>query len=174
MRLASVGRIIRECWPAPKQLPPAAVLENARDRGASVDELLTSYVRGTLHVFPAGTRRDAIALFEKARAWYDKQGFGGAEAQVLLGGDDHCGVADLRIHGLILDLKSTYDVSDTHIMQVAAYASLDSDCDDYDILQVTERHKEARLTTYGQREVDDWRTMLSHWRMVERRGGWKA
>src|SRR5437899_1879610 len=95
-RLASVGSIIRTCWPPPAVLPPPDVLENARDRGDVVDKLFAAYVRdGRVHV-PAGTRTDAVELLRKLIRWFDKQNFQSVETQVLLGGEDYGGVLDFR------------------------------------------------------------------------------
>src|SRR3990167_9140998 len=116
-RLASVGRIIRETWPPPASLPPPDVLENARDRGEQVDRLFAAYVRGQLRSIPVGTRLDARDLFFKLQEWYDKQNFRAAQVQVLLGSEEHGGVLDFRFDGVPVDLKATYEVSDTHIMQ---------------------------------------------------------
>jgi hypothetical protein len=168
VRLTSVGRIIRDCWPKPETMPPADVLENARDRGDQVDKLLAAYVLGKLKAFPVGTRRDAMALFDKVQTWYDKQTFRKVEVQVLLGAQDHGGVLDFRFDGLPVDLKATFQIEQTARMQVAGYADLCGESDGY-VLHVTERFKEARLHLVGAEDIHDWRILRDCWRMVARR-----
>lgn len=166
-RLASVGSIIRQCFPQPTGIPPE-VLENARDRGTVLDRLAAAYVTGNLRTIPAGTRRDAVDLFLKFRRWFDKQNFKSVEAQVVLGLDDHGGVVDFVFDGVPVDLKGTYNIEHTHRLQVAAYACLHG-LGDADILHITERIDEPRRVAIKQPDYDDWRIMLAHWRMLQRR-----
>lgn len=176
-RLASVGRIIRDCWPAPERMPPADVLENARHRGEQTDDLFSAYVLGRLTCIPAGTRKDVYdpngdGLLQKLMRWFDKQRFTSVQAQVLLGGTDHGGVMDLRLDGMAVDLKSVYDIDAKHIMQVAGYHQIDplaTASKGAAILHVTERYKEPRLIPLESRDYDDWLVMLAHWRMLQRR-----
>lgn len=167
VRLASVGSIVRGSFPLDPSIPPA-VLENARERGAQLDRLFAAYCLGTLRVIPAGTRQDAIALFEKARQWFDKQNFKTVEVQVLLGCDDYGGVLDFRFDGVPVDLKGTSKIEHSHRMQVAAYAALDSSITG-NVLHVMERIKEARLVELVTEDFDDWFILLEHWRMLKRR-----
>lgn len=166
-RLASIGSIIRQVWPPPASPPPPEVLENARDRGSEVDKLFADYVRGTLTAIPAGTRQDARALFLKLQKWYDAQNFRKAEVQVLLGDTDHGGVLDFAFDGIPVDLKCTYNVEQTAIMQVAGYSKLYGA--EGMILHVTERFPTPKLVKLGRADFDDWETMLAHWRMLTRR-----
>lgn len=167
-RLTSVGSIIRVCWPPPAQLPPADVLENARDRGAEVDKLFAAYVLGKLTKIPAGTRTDARDLFLKLMKWYGRQNFKTVEVQVLLGGEDYGGVLDFRFDGIPCDLKATYNVETTAVMQVAGYAAL-CGYNGGHILHVTERFPDVRLVTVHSEDIADWNVMLNHWRMLQRR-----
>lgn len=168
-RLPSVGSILKAVWPQ-GQLPPADVLENARERGSEVDQLFAEYVRGNLRTIPAGTRKDARSLFLKLKGWYDKQNFKTAEAQVVLGAEDHGGVLDFRFDGVPCELKATYDVDQKYIMQAACYAEIDNGGERGMILHVTERYQEPRWLDLAPHDYDDWRTMLAHWRMLQRRG----
>ena len=167
-RLASVGSIIRSCWPAPEKPIPADILENARDRGDVTDKLFGAYCLGRLTKIPRGTRQDAVALFKKLQDWFDAQNFKDVHVQVLLGSEDYGGVLDFRFDGVPVDLKCTYDVQQTAIMQVAAYAALDGTNGGH-ILHVTERFKEPKLVNVLGEEIKDWHTMLAHWRMIQRR-----
>ena len=149
-------------------MPPADILENARDRGSELDKLAAAYVRGELKKIPAGTREDAKELFLKFRAWFGAQNFSKVEAQVVLGGEDYGGVLDFRFDGTPCDLKGTYNIEQTAVMQVSAYTDL---CKEEvgGILQVTERLKAPVWRQITEEDMLDWRIMLSHWRMLQRR-----
>jgi hypothetical protein len=77
-------------------------------------------------------------------------------------------VLDFRFDGVPCDLKCTYSVEETAIMQVAGYACLDGKNGGH-ILHITERFKEPKLVNILDTELRDWRIMLAHWRMVQRR-----
>lgn len=174
-RMVSVGRIIRETFPQPEKLPPPDVLENARLRGDEVDRLLSAYALGRLQRIPAGTRIDAKDLFLKAQRWLDKQGFKEIEAQVLLADENVGGIVDFRLDGMLVDLKCTYDVSATHVLQVGGYAALDASMTGHGpraaaILHVTERYPEAKLVTLNMREIiEDFSILRECWSMIQRR-----
>lgn len=167
-RLTSVGRIIHASFPMDPTIP-AAVLENARERGSEVDALFSKYVIGNLRAIPAGTRQDSLALFEKLQNWYDRQNIGLALSQVLLGDTDHGGIVDLIFDSVPVDLKCTYNVETAHRLQTAAYSDLHGENHSSYVLHVTERFKEPRIVPLEQQDYDDWRTMLAHWRMTQRR-----
>ncbi len=184
-RMVSIGRIIREAYPQKPcsscQLPMFSdhrpgcpvkdAVDNARCRGDEVDQLLASYINGTLHSIPAGSvRQDSAALFLKAKRWFDKQHFKQAEAQLLLADDEVGGVCDFRFDGMLVDLKCTYDVSDTHELQVGGYAALDSAWTATAILHVTERYAEARLILLSSADIcADFETLRQCWKMIQRR-----
>jgi hypothetical protein len=169
VRLTGVNRVVGAIMPTDWSKISPEVLENARNRGQEVDALFCSYAAGTLKVIPAGTRKDAIALFEKLMKWFDRQGFKSVQTQVLLGGEDHGGIMDLRLDGMAVDLKATSKVEQSAIMQVAAYMDLDVKSDDAAILHVTERIVEPRLVKLHQQDADDWQSILAAWRVVQRR-----
>jgi hypothetical protein len=166
-RLRSVGSLIKDVFPLDPSIP-ADRLENARDRGSEVDVLFARWVKGELNGIPPDTRHDSRDLLKKIVAWFNRQNFSTAEVQVLLGGDDHGGVLDFRFDGLPVDLKCTYNVLHTHRLQVAAYATLGGS-EAGAILHVTERLKEPKLVPLKTEDYSDWRVLLEHWRMVERR-----
>ena len=143
-------------------------IENAKERGSQVDALFSAYVMGKLSKFPIGTRDDSEALFNKLADWFDKQRFTDVEAQVLVGDDEVGGVLDLRVDGMILDIKAVYDPSPTHAIQVAGYAFL-GNADRCGILHVTARHNTPRLITLDrERVVDDFLMCRQMWRTAER------
>ena len=166
-RLASVGSIIRASFPMDPSIPPDK-LENARERGEQVDRLFCAYVTGMLERIPAGTRSDARDLFLKLRVWFDRQDFHSVDSQIVLGDHDHGGVLDLRLDGVPVDLKATYNVEHTHRLQVAAYCDLDGGKHGR-ILHVTERYSEPRLIDLDPGDYQDWRILLDHRRLQERR-----
>lgn len=179
VRLTSVGRIVAHSFPLDPSIP-ADKLENARDRGSEVDKLFAAYVLGKLDRIPAGTRKDVFkdeapydGLLQKLMKWYDQQGFLKIESQVLLGGEDHGGVLDLKFNGVPVELKSTYEILDSHRLQVAGYDRLGDSTNMAAILHVTERLKEPRLVPIGASDYRDWDIALSHYRMLKRRGAWK-
>lgn len=171
VRLTSVGRIAGLSFPLDPSIP-TDVLENARDRGSEVDKLFAAYCLGKLRAIPSGTRNDARDLFLKAMKWFDRQRFKKVEVQVLLGVSDYGGVLDFRFDGIPCDLKCTYNVEESAKMQVAGYVDL-CGYNGGHILHVTERYAEPRLVNILMEEVDDWRVMLAHWRMLKRRGVFK-
>lgn len=175
VRLPSVGRVIRDLFP--KADIPADVLENARERGEQLDRLFADYVRGKLRAIPAGTRMDAVALFEKARKWYDRQRFNSVQVQVLLGGEHHGGICDFCFDGLWVDLKGTYDARPEHYLQVGGYMAIAAEnalecwgeAKPGAILHVTERYKEPRLLPVEVKEAQDFTALAAAWRLIQSR-----
>jgi len=153
-----------------------ANIDNANARGKATEALLTAYVHGKLTHYPAGTRKDAIALFEKARRWFDAQGFTKVESQVVLADEDTGGVADFIFDGMIVDLKCTYDVAETHHLQVGGYIELrrgdGSPYPEGAVLHVTERYAAAKLIRLDPPVVcADFRVLRAAYRVVTRRKG---
>ena len=171
-RLTSVSRIIGAILPTDWSKIDAAVLENARHRGEQVDRLFSAYVLGNLSEYPVGTRNDAMVLFERLQEWYDRQNFRSVQAQVVLGCEDHGGVMDLRLDGVVFELKATSKIEQTAILQAACYADLEGNgCFGVpaNILHVTERYPEPKIYPLVEQDREDWRTALAAWRMVQRR-----
>lgn len=166
-RLTSVGRIVGASFPIDPSIPKDT-LENARDRGSEVDMLFAKWLRGELDAVPVDMRKDARDLFVKVTRWFNQQSFKSVEVQVLLGCEDYGGVVDFRFDGIPYDLKATYDVNQSAIMQVAGYADLCKSGGGY-ILHVTERYAQAKVVPLVQRDFDDWALLRDHWRMVKRR-----
>lgn len=162
-------------WPIySEHLPNCLVrqkIDNANERGKQADALLSAYVVGKLQRIPAGTRRDAIVLFEKARQWFDRQGFRKVESQVLLADDEIGGLCDLRLDGMIVDLKCVYELRPSYAVQIGGYCELDGTSPDRAaILHVTERFAEARLIELKAYEIAaDWHTLREAWTMIQRR-----
>src|SRR5688572_12340556 len=125
--LDSVTRVVYACFPAKAKFreAPPEVLENARQRGVEVDKLVTAYLRGNLATIPAGTRIDSKELFFKLKPWIDSA-LSRAMPQIILADEDIAGTADIvTTDGLILDLKTTYDVTEPHYdLQLGMYANL--------------------------------------------------
>lgn len=123
-----------------------AAIENAKERGSEVDVLFGQYVTGRLSKIPAGTREDVRSLFMKLKVWFDAQNYSSVESQVIVSDGEVGGILDLRVDGMILDLKCTYDVSPTHGIQVGGYVTLEKrDVRGAGILHVTERFAAPRL-----------------------------
>jgi hypothetical protein len=168
VRLTSVGRIVRQFFPISPDIPPEK-LENARLRGESVDQLFSAYVIGKLDRIPAGTRVDVCNLLTKLITWFNRQNFKKVESQVLIGDDEVGGVADLIFDDMIVDLKATYDVSDSHKLQVAGYVDVTGHKDVGAVLHVTERFAEPRLFGVFDDEVEDFRMLRNAYRVLQRR-----
>lgn len=171
-RLTSVSRIIDSIMPTAWDAIPADKLENARRRGAEVDSIFCDLIVGKITDYPVGTHDDSMRLVDKLVTWFDKQNFKSVQTQVVLGCHDHGGVMDLRLDGMRVDLKATYNVETTAKLQVAGYAALDcaeGELFNAAILHVTERYAEPKLTELAASDYSDWRIMLDCWRMVQRR-----
>lgn len=189
-RLTSVGRIValypqepcsRCHWPIysdhQQGCSVKANIDNANRRGKLVEALLTQYVKGETPMIPAGEYESgfidkATALFHKAADWFDKQNFRKIECQAVVGDDDTCGVIDFRCDEQIIDLKCTYDISETHFLQVGGYCVL-APPDAAALLHVTERYKAVRFSAVLQPDMDDFRALRDAYRMLERRGAFK-
>lgn len=184
-RLTSISRVL-ELWPQEPcsscgwpiysaHLPNCLVkqkIDNANERGKQTDTLLSEYVVGRLQRIPKGTRIDAVALFEKARRWFDRQGFRKVESQVLLADEEVAGRCDLRLDGMIVDLKCVWELRASYAVQIGGYCALDGNPfrDKAAILHVTERFPEAKLIPLKMPEiVEDWKMLRAAWAMIQRR-----
>lgn len=169
-RLYGVTSVIKEVLPTDYSGVPPDVLENARNRGNEVDALAAKYVVGQLSEYPAGTREDAIPLFEKFQAWWDKQNFRKVEAQVLVTNrQDIAGLIDIRADGDIYDVKATSDLLYTHHLQMAGYTEL-NDGGRARLIHVTKRNKAAKIADIELTAYGDWRTIRDFWRLTRRLG----
>lgn len=192
-RLVSVSRIIgvwpqepcSSChWPIYSDHQAGcsvkANIDNARERGRQVDSLFSAYVIGKLDKIPAGTRKDVYdvegnGLLQKLMTWFDKQRFADVESQVVVADDECGGVLDLRLDGMIVDLKATSKISPTHAIQVGGYVSLDVFASrkwpkGAAILHVTERLATPKLIPLKMDEVaGDFETCRDLYRVVQRR-----
>lgn len=188
-RLTSVSRVLSvwpqdpcsSCgWPIYSDHQPGCsvklAIDNAKERGSAVDALVSGYVKGTLKCIPAGTRKDAVELFWKAKAWIDRHACLHREAQVLVGDDQIGGVLDLSLDGTVIDLKCSYNLEPTHPVQVGGYvtlrAAMGQVTPEAGILHVTERFKEAKYIPLKVSEITaDFESLRQAWSVVERRKG---
>lgn len=173
-RLTSVSRIISAIMPTDFSRIPPDVLETAKLRGSQVDAAFCGLITGKIADYPLGTRDDSMRLVDKLVTWFDRQGFKSVQAQIVLGCHDHGGVLDLRLDGMVVDLKATSKVEESARLQVAAYADLACPATSIPaspaaILHVTERYADARLVPIVAQDYEDWRTTLAAWRMAQRR-----
>ncbi len=179
--LTSVTRILKRMIPPDFSGADPDVLENARLRGVSVDELFSAYVEGKLGCIPAGTRRDAVDLFLKLRHWWDK--FYGQRiemSQVILADDEIAGTCDVMLgSGHIFDVKATYNIDPSYPLQLGAYADLynaqHGTFPGIGILHVTARYDEVKVITLDVAEcVEDWRALRAAYRVIQRRATGRA
>lgn len=153
-----------------------AAIDNAAIRGREVDALFSAWVMD--QPLPENAREDSAALFYKLCKWFDKQGFVKAETQVLVADDEVGGILDLRVDGMIIDLKATYDVSPTAAIQVGGYCSLDNEwldpIADAAILHVTARLAEPKLIRLDlKRILEDFGVCREMWKLTQRTKGKK-
>lgn len=177
-RLVSVGRVIHAVWPPPERPIDPDVLENARWRGEQADVLFGLYVTDRLYSIPRGTRTDVYnplpphnGLLQKLIRWYDKQGFTSVESQVVLAAGDYCGVCDLRLDGMWVDLKSVYDLRPEHYIQIGGYCWLADQGDKQSaaLLHCTERFAEPKLVKLAVSDiVQDFKTVKSMYELIKR------
>lgn len=146
-----------------------ARVENARDRGEEVDRLACAYVVGQLSAIPAGTREDAADLFERLfMPWWDKQGFRKVEVQKIVTDGEIAGSCDIKADGVIIDVKSTYDLLPKHRLQVAGYGDLENDGSDTILLHLSKRLKAAKVVGVSLSDRHDWRTVRQFWELSQR------
>lgn len=175
-KLDSVSSVIRQCWPIKPDFSAAKpeVIENARDRGVTVDFLFSSYVNGALDKIPAGTRKDAVELFFKVRRWWDDHKHGETRAQVILADSEIAGTCDVLDDDCIWDLKCTYNIEATYPLQLAAYGALHfatfgRPAKKLGIIHVTERYPEPKIIKLDVAAVlEQWMTFREFYRLVQR------
>jgi hypothetical protein len=175
-RLESVSSVLRSTWPIPPDFSKAdpAVIENARERGVVTDSLFSAYVVGKLDRIPAGTRKDSVDLFMKAKRWWDQGPHANVESQKILHDEEIAGTCDVTFDGFIFDVKCTHNLEATYPLQVAGYADLHEkmtglECQGIGILHLSERFPEARWVPLNLEDCRrDWRTLRSMWSMVQR------
>lgn len=185
--LASVTRVIRECWPVKKNFEAAdpAVLENARERGVEADWLFSEWIGGNLLKIPAGMRQDAIDRFYALRRWWqwDAEIAAAAHSQVILADSDIAGMSDvicvnLRNEIRVWELKNVSALDPSYELQVGAYAEL------YEaqygvspvggaLIHVTQPSGKPVSVKYVEinlpRAREDWRILRACWMMANRR-----
>ena len=168
-RLTSVTKVLGEVLPDDYTGVDVDVVENARERGTQVDQLITAYVRGEISDYPIGTREDSIDLFERLfLPWWWKQGFISVYAQEIAYDDEIAGMLDLRCDGgIIYDVKCTYELLPKHHIQVAAYSEL---CGGgfMKLLHLSKRFKTAKVVDVPVEAREDWRTVRDFWRLKRR------
>ena len=175
--LTSVSKILKRMIPPDFSKVDPAVLENARDRGATTDELFCSYIEGTLRVIKGGTRADAVELFQKLRHFWDKRGCVSARTQVILADDEVAGTCDiLESAGVISDIKCSYDIDPSYPLQLGAYADLYERANGFlpmiRILHATKRYDEVRTIPLNAEQCrDDWRKLRDAYFVIQRRSG---
>ncbi len=178
-RLEAVSKVLRSTWPFKPDFSaaPPEVLENARERGDETDQLFSAYVNGTLPdpIPPGMWREDAVALFFKAKDWWDKKGFTG-RAQVILADDRTAGTCDIATsHDWIFDLKATSDIEPMYHLQLGAYADLHfatykKPVKGIGIIHVTKRYATARFIRIDLIDaLRDWQLLRDAYYMAVRR-----
>lgn len=191
-RLVSVSKIVgmwpqdpcSTChWPIYSDHAPGCIvkrnIDNANRRGREVDSLFSAWVVGKLDRIPAGVGKDSRELFVKLTKWFDKQNFSSVESQVLVADEEVGGVLDLRLDGMIVDLKCTYDVSESYPIQVGGYLALDNAtavaakekraASRGAILHCTERLSEPKFISLDTvRVISDFMTCREMWKLVDR------
>ena len=174
--LTSVSKILRRMIPPDFSKVDPAVLENARDRGATTDELFCSYIEGTLRIIRGGTRADAVELFQKLRHFWDK-GTRVGRTQVILADDEVAGTCDIiESPDMIWDIKCSYDIDPSYSLQLGAYADLFErkfgTLPMIGILHATKRYDEVRTIPLNAEQCrDDWRKLRDAYYVIQRRSG---
>lgn len=171
-RLAGVTSVIKDVLPQDYDGVPEGVLENARVRGVELDTLISRYVAGDLTEIPLGTREDVAELFFRFHDWFCKQNFKKAEAQVLVHDNEIAGTADLRLDGVIYDVKCTYNILPSHHIQVAGYCQLGDSgimrAGYGRVIHLTKRHNVARIMDVSPQSHRDWKVVRDFWSLKRR------
>ena len=178
--LYGVTATIKQMWPSTNGAPEH-VIENARERGAELDALVTSYLNGTLHAIPAGIREDTKELFLKFLDWWgicrEARDWGKVTPQVMLSDGEYAGTCDLLFeNGTIIDIKCKWDLDFQCELQLGGYADLYLDnpvnhpaiCE-VGILHLTKRLAKPKLIMLNEVQcVQDWRTIRDMHRLLRR------
>lgn len=178
VQLSGITSVIREIWPIKPDFSKAdhAVIENARERGVEVDTLFSRWINGDLTAIPAGTREDAVELFKKLIDWWPRKTYPKAQAQIMLADEELVGFVDILPVGVVLDLKTTYDVEYSYRFQVGGYChlhektygELPKQCG---IVHLTRRKPVSLLEMNVAEVTEDFRALLRVWRMARRTTG---
>ena len=102
-----------------------AIVENARIRGTLVDHYMSTYIRDG-SVIIEGESADVTNRIKVAHYFYESLFFAmPAEAQVIVYSltDGVAGTMDVWVdHKIIVDIKSTYSIEHSWVLQLGAYA----------------------------------------------------
>ncbi len=168
--LASVSRVIRECWPIKKSFEYAdpAVLEHARERGIRVDRYFEQYLKtGSIRI-PNGEWMDVIELTQGLVKWWNMQTFPSVRTQVIVHDNDVAGTVDLLFPDRVVDLKCVSAIDPTYALQLGAYTDLAGLGANPGMIHANS--KGIKLIEFNVLQcVEDWRTCKAMWQMVNRR-----
>lgn len=172
VRLVSVGRVLRTFFPLPKIAPE--ILEEARLRGQQVDDLFCRWLTNNLRMLPSNTRFDSRDLFQKLTKWWDRQNFKHVGVQVLVGNTRHGGKCDLLLDDIVVDLKCTSKIEESHKLQVVAYyeilKSMGRKVTGCAILHVNKNKDPELVPLEPMPLVHDWIKLSDAYEVMERRG----
>ncbi len=181
-RLTGVSTVINYVWPKTQcercggvgynhgiGCPVGERIENARERGKVVDELFAKYI--SREYFRGPARSDAVALYHSLVEWWVNQPFATWDwiAQHTVHNGEIVGVIDLYspTSGMVLDLKTVYELDPKYGLQVAGYADVGRLDGEIGCIHLSK--KGVRLLKYGDQERADWSTARSMWHVVKRR-----
>lgn len=185
VELTSISRVM-DVWPVPPSWKRDGVnmevIENARDRGETVDALFSSWVIGALKAIPPDTRQDAVDRFKALMDWWNGKPFGEVmwlQSQMIVYDDELAGTIDLVVRtqaGIaIYDLKNTSSLESTHSLKLGAYAEL------YPLrpvvaigdIQVTQaRGKPVKIQVHEYElstALSEWRIVREFWNLSQRK-----
>lgn len=176
-RLWGVTSVIKDVLPPQYDKVPPETLEYARERGIIVDALVTDYVLGKEPMIPVGSPNDpdlhaeSTELFWKFAEWWNKQGFRNVEAQAIVHDDEVAGMLDLRVDGVVYDLKTVSKLMPSHFLQVGAYIRLgrnEGRATEGQLIHLTKRFKAPKIVPVPLDWVVDWETVRDFWRLKRR------
>ncbi len=167
-KLASVSRVIRECWPIKKSFEYAdpAVLEHARERGIRVDRYFEQYLKtGSIRI-PNGEWMDVIELIQGLIKWWDAKGLPTPKTQQIVHDHEIAGTVDLLWSDRIIDLKCVSALDPTYKLQLGAYAEI---AGVQSIGVIHANAKGVKLVEFDFFKCAlDWNTLRDMWSMVNR------
>lgn len=169
-RLASVSSVTESVLPTDWTKIPRDVLDNAKDRGVTVDAWFCEYLRtGTVNL-PVPRVKDREEYLERLIAWWNKSGLEADTIQeaVFSLDDGVAGTLDFRCGDTIVDLKCVASLRPAYELQLGSYVHYHPDAKvrKAAILHVTKTG--VKLVPYdAHRAVERWKTAVSWWRVKQ-------
>lgn len=166
MRLYGVSTVAGMILPTDWSKIPKAVLENARDRGETVDRWFMEYLRTGTVVMPDNRLRDREEYLDRLITWWERHQLKASSIQevVMSEADGVVGILDLGIQDAIWDLKCTASLSASYRLQLGGYGAYHPSKRVGGIIHVTK--KDVRMIGYSHDDcLEKWSKGVTWWKV---------